>query len=221
VTLGRKVLEFLAHLDGDDTWIATLLVAASSVLEHVFPPFPGDLGVTLGAAVSFARAWPIAPVFAAAVGGSVLGASLTWHFGRWLEAHTRQPREQPLHPRIARIHDEVMRASGPLDRHGFALIAASRFVPAVRAFVVIAAGFRAMPLGRVLAASTLGAALWDAALFTLAAVVGRNLDALAHTLDTYNRVVLAVVGGVACVWLLRAWWRRRASVARVRPPEAP
>lgn len=207
MTPGEFLLRLIERLDHGSSHAVVALVAASSLAEHVFPPVPGDLGVTVGAAVAFARGWFVPAVFFAAVAGSVAGSSLAWLFGRWLETRTHHPK----HPWVARAHDRALAATAALDRHGAGLIVACRFLPAVRAFVVVAAGFRRMALPKVLGAAALGAALWDAALFTVAALVGRNLPALARWLDAYNRLALALLAALALALAARWWWRRRRA----------
>lgn len=212
---GQRVLELLERLDAHDAPLGAAIITASSFLEHVFPPFPGDLGVTLGAAVGFAREWPIYVMFPAAVLGSTLGSTVAWTFGRWLEHRSHFPK----HPWVARAHAQVLDATKSLEKHGLALVVGSRFLPGIRAFVVVATGFRRFPLLNVLAAAGLGATLWNALLFSIAALVGRNLSTLGAWLDAYNRVALLVVAAIVLVALLRrAWLRRRASAVDRPPP---
>lgn len=212
---GQRVLELLERLDAHDAPLGAAIISASSFLEHVFPPFPGDLGVTLGAAVGFAREWPIYVMFPAAVLGSTLGSTVAWTFGRWLERRSHFPK----HPWVARAHEQVLDATKALEKHGIALVIGSRFLPGIRAFVVVATGFRRFPLLNVLAAAGLGATLWNALLFTIAALVGRNLSTLGAWLDAYNRVAILVVAAIVLVAILRrAWLRRRAAAVDRSPP---
>lgn len=206
---GQHILQLLERLDAHDAPRGAGVIAASSFLEHVFPPFPGDLGVTLGAAVGFARGWSTPAMFAAAVLGSAVGSCVAWSFGRWLEHRSHFPK----HPWVARAHDEALVVTRALDRHGLPLVIASRFLPGIRAFVVVATGFRRFPLVNVLVAATLGATLWNALLFSLAALVGRNLDALGRWLDTYNRAVFGLVAATLAVLAARWAWRRRRSAS--------
>ncbi len=205
---GHALLALLDRLDTHDAPLGAALVAASSFLEHVFPPFPGDLGVTLGAAVGFARAWPVALLFAASLLGAAVGAAVAWRFGAWLEDRARTA---PPAGWLRRAHDGALDATEALDRRGVWIITASRFVPGVRGFVIVAAGYRHLPLPRVLAAALAGALAWNALLFTVAALVGRNLDALGAWLDRYNRIAGAVVVIAALAFVLHRVWRRRRS----------
>ncbi len=64
--------------------LAPVILFGASFIEYVFPPFPGDTIVLLGAwyAVHGALSWPTA--FAAVTLGAVLGAWFGWRVGRAL-----------------------------------------------------------------------------------------------------------------------------------------
>src|SRR5512132_4320144 len=63
---------------------APVVLLVASFVEYVFPPFPGDTIVLLGAwyAVHGALSWPAA--FLAVTAGAVIGAALDWTIGRAL-----------------------------------------------------------------------------------------------------------------------------------------
>ena len=65
---------------------APLLLFGAAFIEHVFPPFPGDLLVVLGAwyAVQGTLSWPA--VYLAVTAGSVIGAWFDHRVGAWLGA---------------------------------------------------------------------------------------------------------------------------------------
>jgi membrane protein DedA with SNARE-associated domain len=207
VTPGRLLLEALQHLDTHDAPLGACFVGLSAMLEHVFPPFPGDLGVTLGAALGIARGWPVALLFLAAMAGAFVGSFVTWTVGRWIAAQTHKTQT----PWMVRLVSSLEEATTSLDRHGAWIITASRFAPGIRSVVIVAAGFRGIPLSKTLAAATLGAALWNILLFTIAMVLGRNLESLASALDTYQRGAFAVVVTVLAGIGLRALWLRHRT----------
>ncbi|MEZ4405611.1 MAG: VTT domain-containing protein [Polyangiales bacterium] len=206
--MGHELLRLIEHFGARHPALLVLLIAASAYVEHVFPPWPGDLAVTLGVAVGLARELPLAFLYAVAVAGSVAGAMTTYAFGRWLARTTDRPR----HPWVQRVHDGAMRATEALEKHGVALVAISRFVPVGRAFVLVAAGFHKLPPGQVALAAGLGAGLWNAMLCGLAWGVGHNMERLAGWLDRYNRYALIVAGAVVAALAARAlYYRARAK----------
>ncbi|MBL8603776.1 MAG: DedA family protein [Myxococcales bacterium] len=208
--LGALLLALAGRFGERSVAALAAFVGGAAFLEHVFPPVPGDLGVTVGAAVGFAslHAWSSwAWLYVSAVLGSALGAVVAYGFGRWLRRHS----DQALHPWLVTLRGQALAATQLLEARGAWFLVVARFVPAVRAMVVVGAGFCAMPPARVVAASTLGGALWQAGLFVLAWCVGRNLRTLAAWLDRYNRGVMAVFGVAVALVLARWLWQRKRS----------
>jgi membrane protein DedA with SNARE-associated domain len=126
-----------------------LFVFGSAAVEHVFPPYPGDLAVALGAAIGVARGWWVVPLlFLAAIAGSMLGATVAFYAGRWLLARRATHRDGP---RVARLRAAVEPAVEMVRRQGFTAVALSRFVPVGRAVVIVAAGYGGVSPARALA----------------------------------------------------------------------
>ena len=62
-------------------WIVLLL---ASLIEYVFPPFPGDVIVLGGGVISGSQGFNAIPVFVAVTLGSLLGCLIDFELGRWL-----------------------------------------------------------------------------------------------------------------------------------------
>jgi membrane-associated protein len=183
---------------------APVVLLVASFVEYVFPPFPGDTIVVLGAwyAVHGALSWPTA--FLAVTAGAVAGAAVDWAIGsalrpslehrsgRWLDAG-----------RLARFEESYR-------RWGAWLLLANRFFPGIRAFLFIAAGAARIPLGRVLVLGAVSAALWNVLLLAAGALLVRNLPELMALLARYTHVVWIVLAVATVALVVRAWWRRRA-----------
>jgi membrane protein DedA with SNARE-associated domain len=202
--LGAIITAWLARLDDGASTVVGLFIAGSAALEHLFPPYPGDLAVAFGAAVGMAKRWSLPALFLAAMVGSLVGSALTFFVGRWLAARP----EGAFGPRIERLRAAVLGGVRLLQARGVLAIVLSRFVPVGRAVVIVAAGYAGVPPGRALLAAVAGAALWNAVLFTVGGVVGAEHARIVAVLSTYGRVVGAVLVVLLTVWAVR-WWRRR------------
>ena len=186
---------------------APLLLFFAAFVEYLFPPFPGDALVVLGAwyAAHGQLSWPV--TFASVTLGAVAGAAADWRIGRWLGARidARAARGRLDRARVERF-EAAYRRWGPL------LLVANRFLPGVRGFFFLAAGAAGIPLWEVLVFGGLSAAAWNGLLLFAGAGVARNLDELARLAGRYTTsAALAVVlaAGVAlAVW---AWRRRRRA----------
>ncbi len=183
---------------------APVVLLVASFVEYVFPPFPGDTIVLLGAwyAVHGALSWPTA--FLAVTAGAVCGAVVDWEIGRVLHAR--------IGPGSGRLLDaeRLARFEASYRRWGAWLLVANRFLPGIRAFLFIAAGAAGIPLGRVVLLGALSAALWNVLLLAAGALVVRNLPELFALVAQYTHVTWIVIAIVAGVLLARAAWRRRA-----------
>jgi membrane protein DedA with SNARE-associated domain len=199
-----------------DSWIRAvgplgyLALFAASLIEYVFPPFPGDTVVLLGGvfAVRGQRSWAL--VLAAVTIGSVLGAAIDYIIG------SRLARRFERRGDFAERHPHVVRLQMKMRAGGIPLIAFNRFMPGVRGLIFLAAGASGMDFRRVMVWGALSALLWNALILAVGIAVGGNAERLARFVHDYNRVAWGAIAlGVAgfAAWYL--WrFRRRSEVPR-------
>jgi len=214
VTPLQRLAAALADAVGRTGAFAPGVLFFATFIEYVFPPFPGDLLVVLGAwyAVQGQLSWPAA--FVAVTGGAVAGA--------WVDHRIGAALGRRLERRAARrslLTDErIARFEASYRRWGGLLLVLNRFFPGVRAFVFLAAGASGIPLRKVLLLGGISAALWNAALLGMGALVAHNVDELVLFVDRYTQVAALALAGVALV--AAAVWVQRRRAAR-RRTEAP
>lgn len=203
---GAAITSWLAQLQDRHVPLVTLFLFVSAMVEHLFPPYPGDLAVAFGAAVGVAKRWPVVWLFLSAVMGSTTGSAAMFALGRWLgtRPHKRHG------PRVERLRAAAHKAADAIDRHGVMAIVLSRFVPVGRAVIVVAAGYGGMSVLRALLASAAGAVLWNTVLFAVGGVVGMQHARIAAVLSAYTRVVYAVVLFALLAWGVRKWLARKS-----------
>jgi membrane protein DedA with SNARE-associated domain len=199
-----RIATDLAELLGRTGPAAPLLLFLASLVEYVFPPFPGDLLVVFGAwyAVQGIVSWPLA--YAAVTGGAVAGAALDYALGRWLGPQL----DASASRRGQRSAERLVRFEIAYRRWGPALLLANRFFPGVRAFIFVGAGAARIPLARVLLLGGLSAALWNGLLLLAGKLLVGNAAELVELFRRYNRLAwipLAVLalGGAAYLVLRR------------------
>jgi membrane protein DedA with SNARE-associated domain len=169
---------------------APAILLAASFIEYVFPPFPGDAVVVLGAwyAVEGKVSWPIA--FLAVTIGAVLGALADYGIGRWLAPRldARASRRGALSAeRLARFHQAY-------QRWGAALLLLNRFLPGVRGFIFVGAGAAGVPLGRVLFLGAVSAAVWNGLLLAAGRLLVKSLPELLELFREYSLAAWVVMG---------------------------
>jgi membrane protein DedA with SNARE-associated domain len=189
---------------------APLILFLGSLVEYVFPPFPGDTLVVLGAwyAVNGVLSWPV--TFAAVTGGAVLGAWIDYRIGvalgRALERGAQ--RRGPI------TLDHVRQVEAGYARWGAWFLLANRFLPGIRAFLFVGAGAARLPVKRVLLYGGISAAVWNALLLAVGALAVRNLDEMVAILERYTLVawvVITLAAAVAVIHFARKWRRGRAQ----------
>lgn len=183
---------------------APLLLFFAAFIEYVFPPFPGDALVVVGAwyATHGKLSWPV--TFLMVTSGSMAGAAVDYGIGRWLGARID---ERAAAGKLDR--QKVERFERTYRRFGGLFLVANRFLPGVRGFFFLAAGAARIPLWEVLLFGGISAGLWNGLLLAGGAYAARNTDELLALFARYNAVAAAALAlallVVAGVW----WWRRR------------
>lgn len=142
--------------------IGLLGVALLIAAESVVPPIPSELVLLLtGFNVSSGTFGPVSALVAATV-GSVFGALVLYAVG----AGVGEERMERLLALVGRplgvTRRDVDRANAWFERHGDRIVLIGRCIPVVRSLVSLPAGADRMPLGKFLAYTTIGSALWNA-----------------------------------------------------------
>ena len=187
---------------------APAILFLGSLVEYVFPPFPGDTLVVLGAwyAVNGKISWPLA--FVAVTAGAVVGAWIDYRVGVALGAALERgaKRRGPI------TLEHVRQVEAGYARWGEWFLLANRFLPGIRAFLFVGAGAARLPLGKVLLWGGISAAAWNALLLLVGAYLASNLSELVDWLERYTAlawIVMAVVAALLLVRLAIAARRRR------------
>ena len=204
--LGRfaqTLSETLARTGG----YAPLVLFFGSFVEYVFPPFPGDTLVLLGAwyAVNGVLSWPM--TFLAVTAGALAGAWVDWRAGVALGRRV----DRGAHRRGGLSEERLVRFEAGYRRWGAWLLVANRFLPGVRAFIFLAAGACGIPISRVLLFGGISAALWNALLLAAGGLVVGNLEELLQLAARYTDAAWLGMAAVAALLAARALLRRRSG----------
>ena len=185
---------------------APAILFLGSLVEYVFPPFPGDSLVVLGAwyAVNGKISWPVA--FLATTGGAVLGAWIDYRVGVALGARL----ERGAARRGLLTLERVRQVEAGYARWGAWFLLGNRFLPGIRAFLFVGAGAAHLPVGKVILFGGISAAAWNAMLLLVGALVVKNLDEFVGWLERYTALAWVAMAVVAALLLARF------VIARVR-----
>lgn len=196
------------------TWLRGLppggiyaVLLAVSYGENLVPPIWGDTVIVLcGSLVGLGvlSLWPTIGV--AALGGAAGFLTVYWAGHRMGEA-IHDPTRLRWIPRAP-----VARAEEWLNRWGYGVVAANRFLAGGRAVIGLLAGASDLRWQPVAVWSTVSALAWSALLVWGGAVLGAEWERLLGWLATYGKVVTGLL--VLTAFVLIARRRRR----RTNPP---
>lgn len=203
-------LALIAWLDSLPLWLGLVILGVSACIEYVFPPFPGDTITLAGAIMVGAAGWPWWAVMAAIACGSVVGISVDWRAGQWLE-HAQ--RRTWLHRVLARpaYAQSIERVKARFARHGSWFILLNRFLPAFRSVFFLVSGMVGISFGRVLGLGVASVLLWTMALLGVGAAVGFHIEELLGVMSRYSAIMWGVVIVVMVVWCGKALAKKRIA----------
>lgn len=180
----------------------------SSILENLFPPYPGDAVIFTGGYLAASGKLSMPLVFASTSAGSWAGILILFWLGRakgralvikkegrWLK------------------HESFVKFENWFARYGIAVIIFGRFLAGIRSGVALAAGIAGLSWKKILIFGLLSVLIWNGLLIFAARLVENNWEVLYKWFGLYNRVVLAVVAGLIIFWILR-FWRKKRSVQK-------
>jgi len=168
---------------------APAILFLGSLVEYVFPPFPGDTLVVLGAwyALNGKISWPLA--YVAVTAGAVAGAWIDYRIGVALGGAL----ERGARRRGPITLEHVRKVEAGYARWGEWFLLANRFLPGVRAFLFVGAGAARLPVGKVLLWGGISAAAWNALLLVVGAFLVSNLPEFVGWLERYTAVAWALM----------------------------
>lgn len=164
-------------------------VFAIAYLENVVPPIPGDMVVVFGGYLVGAVGMSFAGMVVLSTAGGVLGFMTVYGLGYWVGEALLDADEQGWVP-----VDRVEKARAWLDRYGYGLVAANRFLSGLRSVISLTVGVaRLHPLPVTLYA-TLSAAVWCTLMVAMGYFVGDNWRIVGDYLSRYGWAVLGAAG---------------------------
>lgn len=185
------------------------MLAALLALENLSPPIPSEVILPLAGAAVARGTLSFGPAVLAATAGSVAGALALYALGRF-----GGRRLLLRHGRLLRLDESRLdHADRWFDRHAGWIVLAGRLVPGVRSVVSVPAGAAQMPLGSFVALTSVGSAIWNAALIGAAWALAGQWRQVTRIVEQATAVTLAVVMAAAGLAIAVVIRRRRGRSA--------
>jgi membrane protein DedA with SNARE-associated domain len=184
-------------------------LGVASLVEYLFPPFPGDTVTVLGGAWAARGERSLSLVYLALMLGSAVGVSATWRVGVAIGGKMGAlPDERVV---LGLEVGQLRRAQALMKTRGAWLLLLNRFLPSFRAVIFVAAGASGVPFVKTLFLGLVSAALFNGVLLSVGAVVGDNAERIAEFFRAWRWVSLGVLAVVVVAAAGRWWWRRRGA----------
>jgi membrane protein DedA with SNARE-associated domain len=182
--------DWIAHLIDQSGYLG---VGFLMFLETVFPPLPSEVIMPLAGLEASHGHMSMAGVIAAGTTGAMLGNFFWYLLARALGI-------ERFHPFITRYGrwltldwKEVERSDKWFQTHGIWFVLLGRMIPTVRSLVSVPAGLLHMRIKRFLIASTVGTALWTAALAGAGWLLGTRYRAVDQYLGPVSVAVILLL----------------------------
>ncbi len=198
-----------------------LAVFVLMLAESACIPVPSEVTMMFGGALAagaVAGAHPaLSGVVAAGVLGNVAGSYLSWAVGRY----AGQAAIRRWGRRVGVREHEIDRATVWFERHGPVAVLVGRFIPVIRTFISLPAGFADMPAGTFGVYTTLGVIPWTAALGIAGYALGANWEHVANEFHGPTYVIAGLAAAGLIVVLVRRRRRNAAAAGTAGPGRAP
>lgn len=175
-------------------------------LENVFPPIPSELIMPLAGFYSTTGEFTLLGIIGAGTLGSVGGAMPLYYVGklagqervrRWCERHGKW---------LGLSGRDVDKSKKWFDRHGAKTVLLCRMVPGVRSLISIPAGVANMPLWRFIFLTSIGSAVWTAALALSGRALAQNYEKVEKFVGPISTTVIV---GIVLMIAFRALRQRQ------------
>ena len=181
-------------------WLIYLLLAVSSAIENMIPPFPGDTITVFGAYLAGRGFLNPLPVFLWSAAGNLTSNLILYYIGL-----TKGRDFIRKHPRL--FHEDLLARLTLLYRKwGTGMIVFSRFLVAFRSMVPLFAGVSRLRPRRFLFPLVCSIILQQGLIIYLGYTVGQNWNYIKTVLKGVN-LGLGLVALAACV-LIFFWFRK-------------
>jgi membrane protein DedA with SNARE-associated domain len=179
-------------------WVYLVLVA-SSFVENLFPPFPGDSFIAVAGLLAGVGRLDWILAFGCILLGGMLSVSILYFFGRNQGRHYFE-RKNFTYFSVEHIH----RVEKYFARWGFLILIVSRFLPGIRTAVAVVAGIGQYNTVKMMIFTTCSYILFVSLIMYTAGSVARNYDAIGDYFTAYGRILWIAVIVIIAVVIYRA-----------------
>ncbi|MBI5376749.1 MAG: DedA family protein [Candidatus Schekmanbacteria bacterium] len=183
--------KLIAFLLSNENVLGYSVLLASSVIEYVFPPFPGDTVTLFGAFLIATRGWNFTAVLASVTLGSITGSCIDYYLGRKIGGAFVKDNGKTIAAGSYGVLtvERYNYVKEKFDKYGALIIVMNRFMPGVRAFFFIVAGITGMSIWSVQAYNLISVILWNVLIIWAGMLIGNNWERLLSLSQAYSTIL--------------------------------
>ncbi len=186
------IQSFLASLPPVVAYLALLL---STIIENLFPPFPGDTVTLVGAYLVGTHTLNFWMTYFVTTLGSLIGFYFLYLVGRVFGRNYFYRKNFRYFSRKS-----IQQVESLFERRGILIIAVNRFLSGLRAVISLVAGIASYDWRVVLGLGFVSCILWNGALIYAGSAVGENRELVVAWLKRFNIAVFLIVGIGVLLW---------------------
>ena len=199
----------LSWMEGLPAFWAYLVILLIAYGENVLPPIPGDMVVVFGGYLVGRGTLSLPVVIALATVGGTLGFMTVYAVGRRFGQVVLDPDRFQWIPQ-----KQLEDARLWIERWGYGVVAANRFLTGARSVISLAVGMAQMNAWKTAGWATFSAAVWCSLVAYAGYALGENWRLVRRYLTDYSRVVLGLLLLGGLVWGAYRYFRHRQKKSR-------
>jgi len=196
--MGDLLLDIVAWMTTLPSLWAYAIILGIAWTENVVPPIPGDMVVVFGGYMAGLGLLDASVVVVLATIGGTLGFMTMYAIGHRVGVGLLDPDRYRWLPksRIVLVRDR-------LQRHGFLLVAANRFLSGLRSVISLTVGMAHMDVKKTWLWSSVSSLAWCILLTVAGVVVGENWEVVSGYLQAWGGVILSIIAIVVVIQVVR------------------
>jgi membrane protein DedA with SNARE-associated domain len=176
-------------------------------LETIFPPIPSEVIMPIAGVRAAQGPLALWAVIASGTAGAMLGNLFWYALARVIGLRRFKPFIARYGRWLTMDWDDVEKAEHLFGRFGAIIVSAGRVLPTIRSVISIPAGLLEMRLRSFLIWSTVGTAVWTAALASAGWGLGQAFEDIEKVLGPLSTAVIVLIVA-AYVWRQLTWRKR-------------
>ncbi|MCD6161380.1 MAG: DedA family protein [candidate division Zixibacteria bacterium] len=189
--------EILQYLVAKQAVTIYIILAISAYIENVFPPWPSDTMLLVGAFLAGRGELEYIPLYISVIIGGLAGAMTLYYLGN-KKGRSFFEKYDKYYFKI----ENMQKIERWFEKWGNLLLIVSRFLAGIRSLVAITAGIGNVSVSRMTFFSLISFCLWYAILIGGMYLLKSNWQKLVGVIKSYNIIFILASALAATVWLV-------------------